>query len=292
MTGRSLVEASQIAEDIEVRAWSSLTAAVRPEMAMALGLTMHRSGAFSVGTCRAFDDFVGNRAFGIAAGTPCSLLAMNEVVAHFRALRLRNYALQINPWSQPGRIGDWLARHRLEKRNRWAVMVRGTAATRPVASPYTVRRDQPAGSVEFARTVGTAFGWPAQRASWMTAAYGRRGWHHYTAYDSAAPIAVGAMFVDGHAAWLGMGGTVAAYRHRGAHTLLLTRRIEDALDLGCRWVVAETGEANPSLKHLRGTGFDLLYWRDNFCPRPGAIDKARSMVHRAVGAVAGRLRRS
>ena len=63
--------------------------------------------------------------------------------------------------------------------------------------------------------------------------------------------------------------TRPSHRRRGAQGALLARRIRDAADLGCRWLVTETGEdlperPNPSFRNMLRTGFELAYQRANY----------------------------
>lgn len=49
----------------------------------------------------------------------------------------------------------------------------------------------------------------------------------------------------------------------------MSKRIKDAVELGCRWLVTETGEdlpehPNPSFHNMLRTGFELAYQRPNF----------------------------
>jgi hypothetical protein len=70
-----------------------------------------------------------------------------------------------------------------------------------------------------------------------------------------------------------MGSTVPAHRRRGAQGSLLARRLEDGIELGCRWFVTETGAEDPdrpnaSLRNMLRVGFEVAYLRRNYTPRP------------------------
>lgn len=289
MAELSPVEGSHIAESVEAKAWRALIEAVPADTAQRLGLSIHRHDDFTVSTCVMFDDFVGNRAFGLDPTMRCSTSTLSEIVAHFRSHRLRNYALQINPIARPEGLSAWLNDHGLERRNRWAIVLRDDRNPPELTSPYEILQLAHDDGEAFAKTTAAAFGWPAIRAQWMAATVGHRGWHHYMAYASKTPVAAGALFVADDIGWLGMAGTLAAHRHHGAHTALLARRIRDAIQMGCRWIVAETGEANPSYRHLLKTGFSLVYWRDNFCEKRRATDSVRDFSIRVKRAVKKRL---
>ena len=87
-------------------------------------------------------------------------------------------------------------------------------------------------------------------------------------------MAGGALFVKGDVGWLGIASTLPAYRPRGAQGALMARRIRDGADLGCRWLVTETGEdtphhPNPSYHNMLRTGFSLAYRRPNYIAQEG-----------------------
>jgi GNAT superfamily N-acetyltransferase len=58
---------------------------------------------------------------------------------------------------------------------------------------------------------------------------------------SVTTFATGAAFIDGKACWIGVGGTLASHRGRGAQSALLAARIETATHEGCTTLTTETG---------------------------------------------------
>jgi GNAT superfamily N-acetyltransferase len=127
----------------------------------------------------------------------------------------------------------------------------------------------PGKAATFAAVAAAAFGMPPDLSAALTAAAGQPGWQHYLAYAEDTPVATAALYVRGVVGWLGAAGTLPAYRRRGAQGALMTRRINDAVALGCRWLVTETGEdnpsqPNPSYHNMLRTGFRLAYQRANY----------------------------
>ena len=117
----------------------------------------------------------------------------------------------------------------------------------------------------FMGLVGPLLGVPEPGRPGIVATMGEPGWRFYFALIESRPIAGAAMFLGGDGAWLGLAGTLPAYRHRGAQTALLSRRILDARATACRWISAETSpEAlgdNPSLRNMKRLGLRELYHR-------------------------------
>ena len=121
----------------------------------------------------------------------------------------------------------------------------------------------------FAGVACAAFGMPAAVGPMLTATIGRPGWQHYLAFDGEQAVATAALYVREGVGWLGVGSTLPSHRRRGAQGALMARRIRDGGDLGCRWLVTETGEdtpeqPNPSYHNMLRTGFRLAYQRPNY----------------------------
>ena len=138
-----------------------------------------------------------------------------------------------------------------------------------VPTDLRVERIGAAHAAAFAEVACAVFGMPDHLRAWLEQSVGRSGWCHYLAFEGDLPIATGALFVQGDAGWLGLGATLPSHRRRGAQGAIMARRIRDAADLGCRWVVTETGEdlpdhPNPSFHNMLRTGFALAYQRPNF----------------------------
>jgi GNAT superfamily N-acetyltransferase len=108
------------------------------------------------------------------------------------------------------------------------------------------------------------FGLPDNVAPWMAALVGRPRWQMFFACDeSGAPVATGALFIDGAHAWLGMGTTLPESRERGAQRMLLATRLAAAKAAGCTVAVIESaapihGEVKHSFNNIRWAGFREL----------------------------------
>jgi hypothetical protein len=122
---------------------------------------------------------------------------------------------------------------------------------------------------EFGRVACGGFGVPEFMHAGFSSTVGHPGWRHYLAYDGDTPVATGALYVRNGIGWLGMGSTLAPYRRRGAQGAIMAERIRDGAEMGCRWLVTETGEdraerPNPSYRNMIRTGFILGYQRPNY----------------------------
>ena len=89
------------------------------------------------------------------------------------------------------------------------------------------------------------------------------------AYDGDFPVATAGMFIDGEYAWLDFASTLPGFRGKGAQTALISRRLQDGYDAGCRYFTVETAEQkpgrdSPSFRNIGRAGFALAYLRPNY----------------------------
>jgi GNAT superfamily N-acetyltransferase len=106
----------------------------------------------------------------------------------------------------------------------------------------------------------------------MAAMVGGPGWHCFLARAEGAPAAMGALYVDGTTAWIGVGFTHPEFRRRGAQSALLAARIEVARTLGATVMATETGALLPdkpssSYNNILRAGFREAFLRSNWTSR-------------------------
>jgi GNAT superfamily N-acetyltransferase len=127
----------------------------------------------------------------------------------------------------------------------------------------------PERALDFGRINATAFGEPPLLEAWSAAIVGKPDWTTYLADDRETPIACAGIRIAGGVAWMGMAGTLEAYRGRGAQSALIARRLADAREWGCHLVVLETAEDHPdkpapSYRNQIRFGFRPIYARENW----------------------------
>ncbi|HEX2506990.1 MAG TPA: GNAT family N-acetyltransferase [Miltoncostaeaceae bacterium] len=121
----------------------------------------------------------------------------------------------------------------------------------------------------FGAIVAAAFEMPPDFAGWMAALADRPGWTALLALDGDEPVGAAALFVNGRAAWLGMGATLPEHRGRGAQGALFAERIRRAAELGLEAVLTETGAPvgeegpGPSYRNMLRYGFAEVALRHN-----------------------------
>jgi GNAT superfamily N-acetyltransferase len=149
----------------------------------------------------------------------------------------------------------------------WAKFIRGNDLA-TVSTRLNVREASLQDGDAFGHIVAQTYGLPTTAAQWMTALVGRPHWHCLMAFDGDAPVAAGAVYVGGEAAWFGLGATLPSHRRLGAQSALLAARVETAARHGCRVLTTETGvphpgEAGPSYHNIQRAGFRIAYLRPN-----------------------------
>jgi len=195
-----------------------------------------------------------NRVIGLGVFEPATETALDAIVERFRAARVADYWLHLNPVARPERLTEWLSARGFAPpaRRTWAKFLRGP-------EPYSA---QPS-----ALSVRTAK--PATLSSWFAGLVVREDWYFVIAESGGRPVATGALFIAGAMAWLGVGATLDEHRNRGAQSALLAARIAIAAEAGCTLLATETGESiagevNPSLNNIRRAGFVQVCSRLNY----------------------------
>jgi GNAT superfamily N-acetyltransferase len=145
---------------------------------------------------------------------------------------------------------------------------RGTGP-REARSGLHVVRVVPDRAGDFAKVVVGGFEMPEWSTPLAANVVGRPGWSCFVAYDGDVPAGAGALFVHERTGWLGFGATLPEFRGRGAQSVILAARIEDARRQSCARVVTETGareEGRPSssYRNIVRAGFREQGVRANF----------------------------
>ncbi|HKP16989.1 MAG TPA: hypothetical protein VJT84_00830 [Gaiellaceae bacterium] len=122
---------------------------------------------------------------------------------------------------------------------------------------------------DFARVIVAGYGLPGWTAPLAANIVGRPSWTCYVAYDGQAPAGAGALFVHEQVGWLGFAATLPQLRGRGAQSVILAVRIEDARRQQCAMVVTETGELeegrpSSSYRNILRAGFREAGVRPNY----------------------------
>jgi hypothetical protein len=196
-----------------------------------------------------------NRVMRLASTDP-----LDEIAAFYGGL----------PWwvSDSHGLGPELEERGFVRDYGWMKFSRGVRP-REARSDLRIDRVGPDRADDFAHVVAGGYGLPDGALPLAVNVVGRPGWSCYVAYDGDSPAGAGALFVEKPVGWLGFGATLAEYRGRGAQSVILATRIEDARAQGCSAVVTETGELQEgrpanSYRNILRAGFREAGVRANY----------------------------
>ncbi len=212
-----------------------------------------------------------NRVLGLPGERPLSPDTLAWIRHTFRQRGMAQFWL--HAWNTPDSavLHDSLLALGGQPQGAWAKFELALDQPQPrPASPLSMRRALDDEYGVAGQILHRSFGkWPVL-ASWMAALAGRPEWQVFLAHDpDGAPLATGALLIDGPHAWLGMGATLPEARRRGAQQALLAARLAAARAAGCATVsveaeAAEPGHSSPSLNNILRAGFRQLGTRRNY----------------------------
>ena len=258
-------EIALLVEFAEAEGWADLFLSAPAALAGEFGIRAERLGSAIVLVAAGLDYLVFNRVIGLGMKEPATELVLDKIVEVYDEVGVQNFAVQLSPSAEPSALRTWLEERGLGYRDDWNKCYRKGVTAEAVRTDVRVESiDRSRGDV-FSRIACAAFGFPDSVAPWLAASVGRSGWRHYLGSDGDEPIAAGALFVKNQVGWIVAGSTLESHRRRGAQGALMVRRIRDAVDLGCRWLVTETRDGNvPSYSAMLRAGFELAYRRPNY----------------------------
>jgi GNAT superfamily N-acetyltransferase len=271
-------ESTLASERLELAALVSMHEAAPPGVRAALGMELHEIDGVTVSVAAREPNTLVNRALGLGVLAPASRATVRAIREIYERAGVRRYFLHVHPEAQPAELRTWLAEEGLGPYRRWAKFEYDTARAAPDASGrFRVDQIDAHHADDFARIAAAGFDFTDAAVPMIAALVHDSRWRLYMTFDGDEPVGTGGLFVDragdGDAAWLEFGVTRPAYRCQGGQRQILARRLADALALGCRHIMTETGEwveGDPqhSYKNIERSGFRMACARDNYVPAP------------------------
>jgi hypothetical protein len=259
------------AEAIEAEFMYQYEAAMPAHDQEVLGITTRRLGGGVALSARTDPSHYWSKALGFGFEEPVTAGLIDQVLDVYRAEDNPLAVLQIAPEVLPD---DW----------EWIARTRGLTAGGQLAKFAAPIADlDPPGTTDlriapvtkddaerWATVLRESFGFPPEgNQGLFAAAVSHPQFFPYAAWDGDTIVAGANLFVQDGIASLNSGATLAAHRGRGAQSALIAARVAKARELGCRWVVAETGqpaagESNPSMNNTLRAGLKKIYVRRNY----------------------------
>lgn len=231
------------------------------ELAQRSGALVERVGDGLITLMKASDSLRMNRVIGLGHGGQATESMLDEIIAYYRAARLKRFSVLMSPGPQADIIERWLVERGCQRRGGYALLLRDCRVPVPhVSSAVRVLRGRKQHAEAIVRIFERTFGGPASRRAWGLATATARGYEYELAFVGETPAAVGAMQIDEDLAWLGGGATLTPWRRHGAHSALIAARLRRATQRGCRWAWVETtaparGRPDGSRRNLLRFGF-------------------------------------
>lgn len=262
---------SLIAERLERTALEDLYQAAAVPLKQSLGLGIVEVGDAMLSIATYEPSILLNRVLGLGLDEPAEPETVSRIQDVFRRAGVERYFLHLHPAARPDALRGWIEAAGLEKQRGWMKFSRGRDAPPDAPSDLRVERIGPEHADGFARIVAEGFGMSDQAVPLLAGVVDRPNWHIYVSFDGDTPAGAGALYVEDGYGWLDWGATAPAFRQRGGQRAVLARRIGDALDLGCKMLFTETGEAVPgdpqhSYHNIEWAGFRPDYIRENYAP--------------------------
>jgi len=261
-------------EGVERQALTALHDAAPAALRDRLGLRAIEVGGalVSIASAAPSSAIVANRTIGLGLDGPETREIVDYINALYREAEVARYFVHVCPNSQPPDLRRWLQTAGLQKARGWMKFTRGRDALPEIRpTPLTVRRATQADAPAFGPILADAFDLGPGLAEWVSCLIGAENWHIFMSFDGDEPAGTGGLFVRDGIGYCDWGATAPAYRRHGSQSALLRHRVEQAIDMGCRRIVAETGEEVPgdpqhSYKNILRMGFTEDFVRENYAP--------------------------
>jgi len=271
MASDELRRLAQRADHIEALAFSDLYAALPAMLQPRLQLQVRRQGGATLLLAPGLPSSMFNRVIGLGLQCPAEAADLDALVAAYTRHGGSPWWLHWSPVAAPADFTQLLHDRGFTSPSRrsWAKVARGAMPPPQISTDLQIVPATTETLAETTAAITQAFGMPPFMPAWLSALQGRPRWQVYSVLDAGRPVGGGCLFIDGDAAWLGMGAVLESHRRRGGQGALMARRIADAQAAGCSHSFTETGEPvgdepNPSLANMLRCGFVSVASRLNF----------------------------
>jgi ribosomal protein S18 acetylase RimI-like enzyme len=247
-------------ENAEAESWAEIHSHVAPAFRERVGLRVQRiAGAITAFALN--DDMASlNRCWLPGTEPAVTAGALEEIVAYARSLGKERFIAHCPTWAGSPEL---MEEHGFRTRLPMMQLFRRPSTDVP-ESPFRIEEIGAGERELFGQVAAEANELPGWLSDGFNATVDLAGWHHYLAFDGDTPIAAAGLRAQGEYAWCCFAGTTPGFRRRGVQSALLNRRIHDAAEAGCDWIIAETSVNPVSFRNLQRAGFEVVYERPNY----------------------------
>lgn len=255
----------------------ALFAAADPQFVEEFGLSIDEVDGLMLTSARRIPHPYLNNIGGLGLDEPVTREQVDALVADHPGKMI-----VLSRFAEPAEIRDWLRAHGYMHpfSGTYHTYVSDPEAGNPAKTPQTSLRierlsaDKGSDFTKVCTQVGLLSdlavfaGVEQQRiAPWLAGLAAQPDCYVYVAYDDEMPVATGVLFTLNQTAWLAFASTLPSHRGMGAQSAIIARRVQDALDMGCREIFVATGASvedeaanahHTSVSNLHQLGFRVL----------------------------------
>lgn len=257
-------------ENQEAQYWSDYYVCCKSPLQDKLGVSFNIiNGAFSFAVA-ATDRLAFNRTIGIGLDYEITDEQLKEIIKFYERAGVNRFMVQVSPAAFPEKNKELFIKNGFVRHNQWAKSYKKHIDKIEIPESELVIEDLNLSNVEeFDNVIKEAFEFDGGTHLFISRTYKRPGWKHYLARDNGKAIAAASLFTCGKFASLAICGTIPEARGKGAQSLLIARRLNDAFKAGCEIAVVETSEDLPdkpsqSYRNILKAGFETAYLRPNY----------------------------
>ncbi|MCZ7602678.1 MAG: hypothetical protein M5R37_07410 [Melioribacteraceae bacterium] len=257
-------------ENQEAQYWSDYYICCKSPIQEKLGVSMNIiNGAFCFAIAKT-DRLAFNRVLGIGLEYEITDQQLKEIINFYKQVGTNRFMIQVSPAAFPENNEELLLRNGFIRYNQWAKSYKKLVNEIEIPeSKLNLENLELSNIEEFENVIKLAFEFEYDSHLLISRTYKKPGWKHYLTTENGKPIAAASMFICGKFASLAIGGTIPEDRGKGAQSLLIAQRLNDAYKAGCEYVVVETSEDLPdkpsqSYRNILKAGFEHAYLRPNY----------------------------
>lgn len=218
----------------------------------------------------ATDRLAFNRTIGIGLDYEITDEQLKEIISFYKQVGANRFMIQVSPEALPETNEKLFLQNGFVHHNQWAKSYKNLHGKTELPETDLLIEELNLSNVdEFDRVIKDAFEFDNGTHFFISRTYKRRGWKHYLVRKNGKAVAAASLFTCGKFASLAIGGTIPEARGKGAQSLLIAKRLNDAIEAGCEYAVVETSEDLPdkpsqSYRNIIKAGFETAYIRPNY----------------------------
>lgn len=213
-----------------------------------------------------------NRVVGLGLDREIMTADLEDIIAFYQSAGVNRFFIQLTPTVLDERLRQLLTSNGFRHYNNWTKHYKKIDEydyPRP-NEDFRISPLPAKSAAEFGEIICDCFGWKYPGLDqWLNNCIGQTAYQHYSVNVADEIVAVAALHTAEDYASMAFAATRPTYRGLGIQQALLLKRIRDARQLGCRYLVSETAEEKPgkpvtSARNMRRMGLQIAYQRQNW----------------------------